>query len=156
MAEPMRAEEPPSGPTVSGVVPILRVEKLEASLAYYSHQLGFDVHWRTGPMGSVRRGSTSIMLFEGDQGHPGTWLWIGTSDVDALYGEFQRRGARLRHPPTDYPWGSRECQISDLDGHVLRFASPSAPDARFGEWLDGQGRRWFPYADGSWRLVDGL
>ena len=147
---------PPPSPTLSGVVPILRVEQLDASVAYYVDKLGFESKWRTGPMASVLRGRTSIMLFEGDQGHPGTWLWVGTSDVDALYVEFQKRGARLRHPPTNYPWGSRECQVLDLDGHVLRFASESKPGARLGEWLDGKGHLWAPQADGTWRLVDGL
>ena len=94
------------------------------------------------------------MLSEGDQGHPGTWLWISTSDVDALYAEFQTRGARLLHPPTNYPWQSRECQVSDVDGHVLRFGSESAPDAPLGDWLDGEGRRWTPQPDGSWRAAE--
>jgi len=38
------------------------------------------------------------MLCEGDQGQPGTWLWISVSDVDALYAELEQRRARLRHP----------------------------------------------------------
>ena len=143
-------------PTLSGVVPILRVENLEVSVSYYLDKLGFESQWRAGQMASVGRGNTSIMLNENDQGQPGTWLWIGVSDVDALYAEFQKRGARLRHPPTNYPWGSRECQISDPDGHVLRFASESKPGARFGDWLDGKGRLWAPQPDGTWRLVDGL
>ena len=143
-------------PTLNGVVPILRVENLEASVSYYLDKLGFESQWRAGQMASVGRGKTSIMLNENDQGQPGTWLWIGVSDVDALYAEFQKRGARLRYPPTNYPWGSRECQISDPDGHVLRFASESKPGARFGDWLDGKGRLWAPQPDGTWRLVDGL
>ena len=52
------------------------------------------------------RDRTAIMLCEGDQGHAGTWLWIATSDVDALYAELEARGARLRHAPANYPWGS--------------------------------------------------
>ena len=80
-------------PTLSGVVPILRVENLEVSVSYYLDKLGFESQWRAGQMASVGRGKTSIMLNENDQGQPGTWLWIGVSDVDALYAEFQKRGA---------------------------------------------------------------
>jgi hypothetical protein len=95
----------------------------------------------------------SIMLCDGDQGHAGTWVWIAAGNVDELYHELQTRGARLRHPPTNYPWGSRECQVTDPDGHVLRFGAESNPDDPFGDWLDGQGKRWAPQPDGSWRAV---
>jgi uncharacterized glyoxalase superfamily protein PhnB len=155
MSEPTDSNAP-NAPTLGGVVPILRVENLAASVSYYVDNLGFESQWQAGQMASVRRGKTSIMLNERDQGQPGTWLWIGTDDVDALYADLQKRGARLRHPPTNYPWGSRECQVLDLDNHVLRFASESKPGARLGDWLDGTGRLWSPQPDGTWRLVDGL
>jgi hypothetical protein len=94
------------------------------------------------------------MLCQGDQGHAGTWLWISASDVDAPYAEFEKRGARLRHAPTNYPWGSRECQIMDPDEHVLRFGADLRAGEQMGEWLDGAGRRWLPTPDGGWRLGD--
>jgi hypothetical protein len=90
------------------------------------------------------------MLSEGDQGHAGTWVWIAASDVDELYNEFESRGAILRHPPANYPWGSREFQVSDPDGHVLRFGADLTPGEPIGDWLDGKGRRWIAQADGSW------
>jgi uncharacterized glyoxalase superfamily protein PhnB len=103
-------------------------------------------------MASVHRDRASAMLCEGDQGQPGTWLWISVSDVDALWAEFKERGARLRHPPTNYPWGSRECQIIDPDGHVLRFGAESLAGEALGPFRDGVGRLWFPEPDGRWRL----
>ena len=141
-------------PTTGGVVPILRVADLEASTRYYVAQLGFELDWRSGGMASVRRDRTAIMLCEGDQGHAGTWLWIAASDVDALYAEFESRGARLRHGPANYPWGSRECQVMDVDGHVLRFGADLRAGEPMGEWLDGAGRRWLPQRDGGWRLAE--
>jgi hypothetical protein len=36
------------------------------------------------------------------QGHSGTWVWIGVNNADALREEFLAKGARLRHPPTNY------------------------------------------------------
>lgn len=140
--------------TTGGAIPILRVANIEASIEYYVAALGFRVEWRSGGVASVRRDRTSIMLSEGDQGHSGTWMWISASDVDALYAEFSARGARLRHAPANYPWGSRECQVSDLDDHVLRFGADVRAGEPVGDWLDGFGRRWLPQSDGQWRLAE--
>ena len=130
--------------TLGGVFPILRVEDLDASLRYYETQLGFEVQWRSGAVASVQRDRAAIMLCQGDQGHAGTWLWIAVSDADAIYTELQARGARLRHAPANYPWGSRECQIMDLDDHVLRFGSDLRAGEPMGDWLDASGQRWLP------------
>jgi catechol 2,3-dioxygenase-like lactoylglutathione lyase family enzyme len=140
--------------TLGGVVPILRVANVETSVAYYTAQLGFEVQWRTDGMVSVGRDRTSIMLCEGDQGHSGTWLWIPASDVDALYAELRARGAHLRHEPANYPWGSRECQVADVDGHVLRFGADLRDGEPIGDWLDGAGRRWLPAPSGGWRPAE--
>ena len=141
----------PTRATLGAVVPILRVASLESSIAYYVARLGFEVQWRSDPVASVQRDRTSVMLCEGDQGHAGTWLWIATTDVDALYAELASRGADLRHAPTNYPWGSRECQITDPDGHVLRFGADLRDGEPTGDWLDGDGRRWLPVPGGGWR-----
>ena len=140
--------------TTGGAIPILRVTSLETSVEYYQTQLGFSLEWQSGKVASVKRDRTSIMLSEGDQGQSGTWLWISASDVDALYAECESRGARLRHAPANYPWGSRECQISDPDGHVLRFGADLRAGEPMGEWLDGAGRRWLPLPGGGWESAE--
>lgn len=140
--------------SLGGVIPILRVERLDTSVSYYLEHLGFSLQWRAGGMASVARDRTSLMLCEGDQGHAGTWVWIAATDVDALYAELRDRGARLRHAPANYPWGSRECQVTDPDGHVLRFGADLKPGEPLGEWIDGQGIRWLPQPDGQWRAIE--
>ena len=140
--------------TLGGAIPILRVDDLDASVAYYVEQLGFSLHWRSDPVASVGRDRTSLMLSEGDQGNAATWVWIAASDVDELYAELRARGAHLRHEPANYPWGSRECQVTDPDGHVLRFGADLRPGEPMGEWLDGGGKRWIRRPDGGWRAVD--
>jgi catechol 2,3-dioxygenase-like lactoylglutathione lyase family enzyme len=137
-----------------GVTPIFRVASLDASLAYYLDVLGFSLQWRNGSVASVRRGRASLMLSEGDQGHPGTWVWLAVSDADALHEELRGRGAVIRHPPTNYPWGSRELHVTDPDGHVLRLGSDNRAGEPIGEWLDGDGVRWLPQPDGSWRSAE--
>jgi uncharacterized glyoxalase superfamily protein PhnB len=137
---------------VGGVTPILYVANLESTLAYYVDALGFRVQWRAPDFACVRRGDASLMFCEGDQGHPGTWLYLGVSDADALHEELRVRGAVIRHPPANYPWGSRELHVTDPDGHVLRFGADLRAGEPIGEWLDGKGRPWLPQPDGTWRL----
>jgi hypothetical protein len=66
---------------IENVTPILRVENLEASRRYYIQTLGFSLDWDTDGAISVSRDRKSIMLCEGEQGQPGTWLWIGVEDA---------------------------------------------------------------------------
>jgi catechol 2,3-dioxygenase-like lactoylglutathione lyase family enzyme len=153
MADEAESGSPERAAEVGGVTPILRVSNLEASFRYYEEALGFTRQWEDGGFGCVQRGQASLMLCEGGQGHLGGWVWIGVSDAGALHEELAGRGATIRHPPTNYPWGSREVHISDPDGNVLRFGSDLAEGEPFGEWLDGDGVRWAPQADGSWRRV---
>jgi len=131
-----------------GTTPILRVQSVAHSLRYFVDVLGFKVDFQC-PEGdspffaSVSRGKCCLFLSEGDQGNPGSWVWIGVEDVDALMNEYQASGARIRHPPTNYPWAC-EMQVEDLDGNVLRLGSDSKKNETFGEWLDMYGKVWPP------------
>lgn len=130
--------------------PILRVQSLAASVAHYINQLGFGMDWEDpGIMVSVSRGQCTLMLCQGDQGHAGTWVWIGVGDVEALFEEYRTRGATIRHPPTNYPW-AREMQVQDPDGHVLRFGSDPMPGEPTGPWLDMDGVTWVAAPGGGW------
>ncbi len=136
---------------LSAAVPIFRVENLDASITYYVECLGFQVQWRGDPLASLVRDRMSVMLSQGDQGHAGTWVWVAVDNVDELWEELRARGALLRHPPTNYDWGSRECQVTDPDGHVIRFGAESNSEEPLGDWRDAKGVRWTPQPDGSWR-----
>lgn len=146
------AERPPE---LGHAVPILCVSDFDRSIAYYLDRLGFTEDWRFGRFGSVTRDSASLMLSEGSQGCTSTWLWIACGDADALYQELLERGADIRHPPTNFPWGSREVHVFDADRHVLRFGSDAPEGAPLGPWLDEEGVRWMPEADGSWSRMEG-
>lgn len=117
---------------IEGVTPILRVENPEASTRYYLDVLGFKLDWEAAWMMSVSRDKASVMLCQQHQGNPGTWLWFGCDDVDALHAEFVAKGALIRHAPTNFEW-AYEFQVQDLDGHVLRFGG-EAKQASFGEF----------------------
>lgn len=127
-----------------GGTPILRVEDLDKSLAYYTGPLGFRVDFRHLTMfASVSRGRCTVFLCAGDQGHRGTWLWVGVSDVTRLFEELRANGAIVRQPPTNHPW-ALEIQILDLDGNVLRFGSDPLEGQPLGEWMDMEGNLWPP------------
>lgn len=103
---------------LGGVVPILRVADLQASIDYYVGVLGFALQWRYRDfVASVKQGRCELYLSAGDQGHPG-----------------------IRLPPTNFPW-ALETQIEDPDGNILRIAS-DPEDGPYGEWLDMDGRSW--------------
>ena len=119
---------------MGNATPILRVNDLEASLAYYTKALGFKVAWQTGGFGSVSRDRCSLMLCEGGPGHGGTWVWTPVEDVERLHAEWCASGAKILQAPTNYPWGSREITVLDPDGHVLRFASDATDDEPIGEF----------------------
>jgi hypothetical protein len=96
------------------------------SLRYYVDVLGFsNAPWGGPDFTCVSRDQADIYLSEGDQGQPGTWVWIGVSDVPALYQEYTAKGAIIVHPPEHFPWAV-EMKLGDPDGHVLRFGSDPA------------------------------
>ena len=51
------------------------------------------------------------------EGQSGMWMFIFVENVDALYEEYQASGAIIRQKPANFPWGVREMNIEDLDGH---------------------------------------
>ncbi len=126
---------------LGGVTPVLRVQDAAASRDYYVQVLGFKVDWQAEDFVSVSRGRCNLFLCEGDQGHPGSWIWIDGKNVELLHEEYKASGAKIRHPPTNYSW-ALEMQVEDLDGNVLRFGSDPRAGEPDGEWLDMHGRRW--------------
>jgi catechol 2,3-dioxygenase-like lactoylglutathione lyase family enzyme len=112
------------------VIPILRVNSLAVSVRYYVDVLGFKVDWGgevESTFASLSRDGRSIMLSQGEQGQPGTWLWIGVEDIEPLFAEYRAKGVKFREQPTNYPW-AYEMKIEDPDGHVLRFGSEPLKD----------------------------
>ena len=110
------------------VNPILRVRDIEASLAYWTGCLGFtqSFHW-DDPAGfaGAERDGIEVMFCRDGQGEPGTWLTIWVDDVDGLYEEYRTSGAEIRRAPVTLPWGVREMNVADPDGHRIRFSTPA-------------------------------
>jgi uncharacterized glyoxalase superfamily protein PhnB len=50
---------------------------------------------------------------------------IFVDDVDVLHQEYKSSGAVIRQAPTNMPWGVREVNVQDPDGHRFRMGSDS-------------------------------
>jgi uncharacterized glyoxalase superfamily protein PhnB len=104
------------------VVPILNVRSLPAAIGYYVDRLGFEKQWDWGDpptFGCVRRDEVEIFLSQEGADAGGTLLSVFVQDVDALYEDYKTRGAIIRRPPTDMPWGVRRMDVQDPDGNEL-------------------------------------
>jgi uncharacterized glyoxalase superfamily protein PhnB len=96
---------------------------MSRSLRYYVDVLGFkNAEWGGRDFTRISRDDAGIYLSEGDQGQPGTWVWIGVEDVGALYEEYLESGATICQVPKNYSW-AYEMKVEDPDGHILRFGS---------------------------------
>ena len=147
-----QSQEPGTGNTYfENVSPILPVTDLHASLEYYVNVLGFKINWKVEGFAEVSRDRAGIMLCEDEQGNPGTWVWIGVSDTDLIFEEYCVKGAKIRHPPNNYPWGY-ELQVYDLDENVLRIGSAQKANQPIGTWLDMKGVEW-TQSEGKWVRV---
>ena len=113
-------------------VPVLNVKNVPASIAYYVDKLGFHKEWDWGSpptFACVFRDAVRIFLCEGAQGAPGMWISVFIHDVDALYADYKKSGAIIRQAPANFPWGLREMNVQDIDGHRLRIGSAATgPD----------------------------
>jgi predicted enzyme related to lactoylglutathione lyase len=119
-----------------GSAPILKITDMSVTLRYYVDVLGFEnAEWGTDDFTHVARDNAGIYLCREGQGQAGTWVWIGVEDVEALHVEYKASGARIRHPPENYPW-AYEMKVEDPDGHVLRFGSEPREDLPFDTWSE--------------------
>lgn len=114
------------------LIPILNVKSISDSINYYVNILGFKQDWEWGDpptFASVSRDAVCIFLCQGAQGQSGTWMSIFVENVDVLYEDYQAKGAMIHQAPTNFPWGMREMNIVDPDGHRLRIGtSTNEPD----------------------------
>jgi uncharacterized glyoxalase superfamily protein PhnB len=108
---------------VTGLAAVLYVKDMPAALAYYRDTLGFTVKftWRDPPQ--------YVCLGLGDASvHLSTYAPVAKSivcifcmGVDALHDQLAAHGANITQPIKDEPYGMREFEVCDPDGHRLVF-----------------------------------
>ena len=126
---------------VKKLTPILNVSNMEESFAWFE-KLGWKKLWDWGEppgFGGVGNGEVEIFLClngQGSRGGPmpqdawesngGTWVtwWLAlAADVDAAHQQALAQGVTVTWPPTDMPWGVRECHLRHPDGHTFRVSA---------------------------------
>jgi len=128
---------------VKRLTPILNVSNIAESFAWFE-KLGWQKGWDWGDppsFGGVCSGEVEIFLCENGQGsrggptprHPGfnddtggVWMswWVDSpAEVDATHQLALAQGLTVTWPPTDEPWGVRECHIQHPDGHTFRVSA---------------------------------
>jgi uncharacterized glyoxalase superfamily protein PhnB len=51
---------------------------------------------------------------------------VHVDDVDSYCEQAKSMGAEITHPPTDYPFGERQCTVKDIGGHCWTFSQTIA------------------------------
>ena len=111
-----------------GCGPVLPVRDIEATVAYYCEQLGFELDFVMGEPaahGSVTRGRVGIQFtlssgpFE-PSSYP-EWTYLFVENIDALASEYEQRGLVFVRPLASQGHGMREFELLDCNGFRLRF-----------------------------------
>jgi uncharacterized glyoxalase superfamily protein PhnB len=113
------------------VIPVLVYPDVRAAVAWLNAAFGFAERVRIGEghraqMSIGQDGAVIVAEAHGDQQppEPGIVTHVIKVRVDDVDTQFERActcGARVLEPPTDRPYGERECTLEDLAGHRWQF-----------------------------------
>lgn len=122
------------------VTPVLTVNDLAKSLAWYRDVMGFIVTEERIEDGrlqaaTLRAGIIDILLTQDDfargrdrpKGEGFRIYCLTRQNVDQLAADIQARGGKLAHKPSDQPWGTRDFAIVDPDGFKISIAHMEEP-----------------------------
>lgn len=117
--------------SLRSVAPVFVVSDLSRSLAYYQHQLGFDVSFNYGGfyVGVVREGCQVHLKHGSPPAHVATdsehvHACFGVNDAQALASQFAEAGVSFSVSLREQPYG-KEFYVKDPDGYVLAFVQPA-------------------------------
>ena len=121
---------------LTSIAPQFLVDDVEAAIAYYRDQLGFELDFCYESFyASVSRDGFAIHLkcapkTLADRAHRKQHehldAYIGVVGAMGLHDELRSRGARITKPLEEQPWSCRDFHVEDLDGYILCFSEPTA------------------------------
>src|ERR1700744_4455088 len=133
-------------PQLASISPFFIVADLQASVAFYTGKLGFEVRFM-GPVEDpffaiVGRDQVSIMLkaiapdIQPTPNHTrhgwARWdAYINVADPDHLFEAYRAAGLAFHQPLKDDDDGLRGFEVEDADGYRLFFGRPRAQKLHF-------------------------
>jgi len=126
-------------------IPVLTYQDIPAAHDFLVDAFGFEAGGVSlngdgqAIHGEVRLGDSAIWLHRVTAEHglesPRTsdvanaGLFVFVDDVDAHYARAHAAGAPITSQPVDQPYGQREYEARDLEGHRWWFATPTAVES---------------------------
>jgi uncharacterized glyoxalase superfamily protein PhnB len=115
-------------------VPVIATADVRSTVSYYKDILGFNQHFvfgdppvyagieRDGVLLYIALDAKLALAVETSDLHPEIFLWV--QDVDKVFEEHKRRGARIFEEISDRPWDARQYVIEEPNGYHLKVAEP--------------------------------
>ena len=125
-----------AAPEITAIIPQFLVDDLDRSIAYYRDRLGFVLDFVYDSFyASVSRDGFAIHLKESpklpaeralrkEQEHLDAH--ISVTGIRLLYGEVQKREAKVIKPLEERPWACLDFYVEDPDGYILGFSEQLA------------------------------
>ena len=122
-------------PEVYRIEPVLHVHNINESVAFYHEKLGFNIDFVFGAPPNHAgvsygdwtgvKATLQLSRIPADQQiHPSGYLHFFTdAGLDRLFERMAQQGVTVIATPQDHPWGMREFEIADNNGHHLRFGT---------------------------------
>ena len=122
-------------------VPVISTADVRSTVEYYERVLGFREHFvfgeppvyagveRDGVLLYITHDPKMASTLKSAGLHPDIFLWV--QDVDKVFAEHQRRGAKVVEGVADRAWDARQYVVEDPNGYRLKIAEPidERPDA---------------------------
>lgn len=111
--------------------PVLAVTNVSETITYWQDVLGFPNHWLWGDPpnhgGVSWNGSAGVQFTLNPElaaRSAGNSIWIHMRNIDALYGQHQKK-AVIVAPLATQPWGMVDYTVKDINGYFITFSSKS-------------------------------
>jgi predicted enzyme related to lactoylglutathione lyase len=114
--------------------PVLFVRDVHAAATHYRDAMGFSFEkiWGEPPSFAILQRDAMFVMVKQIDDHrhivprwtvsPNLWdMYFWVDNVDALYEEFVKRGAKIDYGLCHQPHGCREFGAQDIDGHDIGF-----------------------------------
>ncbi|MEL7536221.1 MAG: glyoxalase superfamily protein [Pseudomonadota bacterium] len=109
-------------------IPILRIGRVDVARQFYREFLGFEIDWEHyyepgAPIYmQVSRAGCVLQLSENERFNAGQIIYVDTQGIDTLHAELAGRDGPWSPPDiSTSPWQTRQMEIADPFGNLLRF-----------------------------------